>query len=250
MSKIEQPHLWDEHIPELREKRKHSDFRISVLGGSAGEDVARNLGYALAKEFYPVQTGGYDQGVMKGALEGAQQAIQELQQDPEYSDIVNLIPPIPKGVVAGDIAPDMAVQGEFIDIEKAPGSHGLYVRLAKLMVDASAVLVLPGDGGTELEIVANLHFDKKLNPEYAGIPSKPLIFWQDFSDQFLSTSRYKDKVLNSPDVYKVNSEAELLNLLDLLQQLQGTENDDAAKSQIKQQIINQFSFKLYEQDKK
>ncbi|MFA6391648.1 MAG: hypothetical protein WCW66_02730 [Patescibacteria group bacterium] len=229
----EQPELFFEQDAELKDLAQRVKYRVSLLGGGNSEESARILGHDLTERFYPIQTGGYDTGAMKGGLEGANQAINEMRQDTHTKELLSLVYPYPKGITAERFAPAWVPKGEHIKIEVAEGNKDMYLRLGILMEDSSATIVLPGDAGTELEVFANLHFDKKLKPKFQ-VESKPLIV---IGDSHIELMRKFETVINDSDnVYIVQDETEALELVDVLRKLDN--QSDLDEGEVEQ--LNEF----------
>ena len=77
-------HEQDQSEKELYLRAK---FKVGILGGKGGRDQAYALGHDLTKEFYTIQTGGYNAGAMEGGLNGDNDAIEEMRKNPETKKI-------------------------------------------------------------------------------------------------------------------------------------------------------------------
>jgi len=216
--------IFFEADPGLKEKFNKANFRVSILGGKGGADIARELGKNLTKDFYTIQTGGYDFEVMKAGLEEANEAIDEMSKKPETKKILDQVYPYPKGIVIQDIFADKVIQGNHIQTQKEEGELAAYKRLGKLNEHASAVIILPGGIGTEIELMTNLHFNKEIN-QRVNLPSKPLIFIGN-SHLEMVQKKFGEVVNKSQDVYLVSTPAEAKHLVDLLEQIQNSEEKD------------------------
>ena len=152
---------------------------------------------------------------MKAALEGADKALSEMKDDPQNGEAFSLFNPVVKGITAENFDPiEMAVKGTNIKTEVTEGKYDIYLRLGKLIEDSEACIILPGDSGTELEVMANLHFDKKLRTLF-GAPNKPIIFVGEAHISFLRDKFY-NVIMSSEDVYFVSDEVDAVELTDTL----------------------------------
>lgn len=197
--------------PELRERFERVKYDISVLGGGMSEREAWQLGHDLTKNWFSVRTGGYNIGTMKGALEGADKAFEEMKQDPANRETMTLFCPVIKGVTAEKITPSFGVaKGKNIKVEAKEGKYGLYLRLGELIEGSKLCIVLPGEEGTELEAMADLNFDKKLKALF-GLPTKPIIFVGNAFDDLLE--KFRETINASNNVYKVENVQEATDLV-------------------------------------
>lgn len=209
----EQMDLFFKDKPELKEKFERVKYKISILGGDKPEKQASFLGYELTKKWFSIITGGYNKGVMKAALEGADKALEEMVGDENNSEALSLLKPAVVGITAERFAPiERATKGDNIKTEVAEGNYDLYLRLGKLMEDSEISVVLPGETGTELEVMANLHFDKKLKSTF-NIPTKPIVFVGDTFDELLE-EKFKNIINEKGNVYKANNENEAIELIE------------------------------------
>lgn len=208
----EQLELFFEDNPDLKDKFAKVKYRISVLGGSKPEKQAEELGHELTKNWFSIATGGYNSGTMKAALEGADKAIKEMREDPQNKEALSLFNPVIQGITAERFAPiEKATKGENIQTEIAEGKYDVYLRLGKLIEDSKISIILSGETGTEVEVMTNLHFDKKMKAMF-GIPSKPVIFIGDDYDNLLE-NKFKNVIRDSNCVYKVKDVNEAIELV-------------------------------------
>ncbi|MBP9751626.1 MAG: LOG family protein [Candidatus Moranbacteria bacterium] len=234
-----QGELFFENDPELKEKYNKCKFNVSILGGNASvsspetEEIARNIGYNLVRNWYSIQTGGYIFGTMKAALEGGNEALSEMKTDPKESKILNLFNPVVRGITAENLKPiDLAVKGENIQNEVAEGSYDLYLRLGKLIEDSNVCIILPGSLGTETEVMANLAFGKFKSA--FGVSVKPVIFVGGHFDNLVKRFIQENKGNNN--IYKVDNEQDALELVDLLNKKLEIKEDDDTSREIQEAI--------------
>lgn len=228
-SPVEQLEMFLEK-PELREKFERVRYNVSILGGDKPEEEAQQLGYDLTKNWFSVKTGGYNKGTMKGALEGADLALREMKQDPANEEALSLFRPAIKGITAERFAPfSNAVKGENIKIEAAEGKYSLYLRLGELIEDSEICIILPGEAGTELEVIASLHFDQKLKSMF-DIPTKPIIFVGDIFNDLLK--KFKSTINKSRNVYKVRDVKEANDLVKKLFDREYLSKSDEEKEEL------------------
>ncbi len=222
----EQMELFFESDPDAKERFKKVNFRVSILGGNSSESDARTLGHALTKEWYSIASGGYNFGAMKGALEGADSAIQEIKNDSAEARFLSFFNPAATGIVAENF-PGPIAAGENVSTEAVEGKYGVYVRLGKLIEDSSACIVLPGDTGTQVEVMANLHFNQKLKA-MMKLPTKPVIFVGDQYDEMLKSGFGALIQSSSSQIYKAATVEEAVKLIDLL--FSGNDSEDNKNS--------------------
>lgn len=234
----EQLDLFYEADPELKERAQRANFRVSILGGGAGKEIATQLGYQLTKEFFPVQTGGYSSGTMEGALEGANRAIEEMEQNPKTKELLEQTYPFPRGIGVEEMAPELMYKAKHVKTELEEGeAMGHYTRLGRLIEESSVNIVLPGGTGTEIEAMADLRFSKKLRDKYVKDPKvKPLIFTGDEHDELLK-EKFEKTINKSDYIYKTHSAEETVALVNALQQL---ENNGNNLSKEKQEELNEL----------
>lgn len=214
-SEPEQMDLFFENDSELKEKFERVKYKVSILGGVKSENQAETLGYELTKNWFSVVTGGYNSGTMRKALEGSDRALEEMKKEDKNKDALSLFNPTIKGITAERFAPSvMAAKGKNIKTEIAEGNYDIYLRLGKLIEDSNVVVVLPGDTGTEVEVMANMHFDKKLKGMFE-LPNRPVIFIDDEYNQLLE-SKFKEIVEGSDKLYEVTNENEAVDLIEKL----------------------------------
>jgi len=215
--------LFLEGNPGAAKRFERVNFRVSVLGGEAGAAVARELGYQLGKKWFSVATGGYAFGTMQAALEGANAARQELEHDSSEKKYLSMFNPTVTGVVAENFQ-GPTVQGEYVGIDVAEGNYDVYLRLAKLIEDSSVCIVLPGDTGTETEVMANLHFNQKLKAKMR-IPTRPIIFVGNGYEVLFK--KFRDAINNDvSQVYQVETSEEAMRLVCCLS---AQKRDDSCK---------------------
>lgn len=232
---------FQEQNPEIRDKYKRTQFSVSVLGGEAGEEIAEKLGETLTKNWFKVTTGGYDTGSMQAALKGANKAIKEMEKDPETKDILKThADPSPKGIVAERFDPiEGAYVEENVSVEITEGEEDVYERMAKLIQNSSANVLLPGGSGTELELGAAMHLDRKLKNKF-DIPQSPLIIVGDYWDDYLE-EKFADEIESAENMYKVKNTEEAEDLIELLYKKEATQDEEE-----KQKINSQIQKHIYQ----
>ena len=111
----------------------------------------------------------------------------------------------------------------------------MYERLARLIDNSSAIIMLPGDTGTEVELMASLHFDQKLKSKF-NLESKPLIVLGDAHDEVMN-SKFGEIINKSNNVYKVSDEKEVIEVVEALNRLeQSTNLDDEGSKQLEEKL--------------
>ena len=223
---IRQPDLFLENDPELKRKSEKVNFRVSILGGKSGEQDADELGYELTKDFFSIQTGGYNRGAMKSGLEGADRALKEMKEDAQTKRILGHICPTPKGIGMERISPDEVFKGEHPHSELLGGGvMDHYLRLGKLIEESSANIVLAGGTGTEVEFLADFRFNKQMyKKQVEGFSHKPLIFVGDHHDSILK-DKFGSEINKSDFVYKTDTAKEAVELVKVLELLENTEEE-------------------------
>jgi predicted Rossmann-fold nucleotide-binding protein len=233
MQKLESAPLFYEKNSKENEQNEKARFLVSVLGGEGSEKNAEELGYGLTKNWHSVKTGGYSFGTMKAALEGADKALKEMSLEISAAQKNAVSVPQPTGIVAEGIMSDKVVQGEFIKAEAIEGEYGLYLRLAKLIEDSNVNIILPGTAGTELEVMANIAFDKKLK-KGTTLKQSPVIFVGDSFKDLLLT-KFKAVVDGSKNIFMVedvNEANELTEKIFRIDYLKDNPEEEDSKTEI------------------
>lgn len=228
-----------ESIEDQKNDRAH--YPISVLGGNQSEEDARKLGKQLTKQWFSVRTGGYPFGTMKGALEGSDEALKEMEEEIKEAEKNAVAVPRPLGIVAERFNPENSTVGKYIETEVAEGKYDIYNRLGKLIEDSRISVVLPGETGTEVEIMSNLHFDKKLKSK-TDLMQNPVIFVGNTYDNLLK-EKFKDLTNSSSYIFKVNNVAEAAILADNLFEESYHKKNNQDNKEI-EEIINKFLYKI------
>ena len=220
--KREQLDFFHEQDPIQKELYLRAKFKVGILGGKGGRDQACKLGHDLTKEFYTIQTGGYNAGTMEGGLSGANDAIEEMRENNKTRELLDKVYPFPKGITMEKSAGKFPeAQGKNIKIEEVEGKGGKYQaehRLGELVEDSAACIILPGDTGTKTEIYDAMHFHQNVQMKLK-LKTKPLIFVGDSHNEILQKD-FKEIVDKSDSVYEVKTEEEAINLVKILQNLQ------------------------------
>jgi len=224
-------HEQDQSEKELYLRAK---FKVGILGGKGGRDQAYALGHDLTKEFYTIQTGGYNAGAMEGGLNGANDAIEEMRENNKTRELLDKVYPFPKGITMEKSAGKFPeTQGENIKIEKVEGKGGKYQaehRLGKLVEDSAACIILPGDSGTKTEIYDAVHFHQNVQMKL-GLETKPLIFIGSSHNEMLQKD-FKEVINKSDNVYEIQTEKEAINLVKILQNLRDASALELTKDRI------------------
>ncbi len=152
-----------------------------TLSDKTAMQIAERLGQSMAREGHPIITGGFNSGVMEAASRGADITAQELGRD----DLK------PKGIAVGkESLTKNTKHAEVIDKET------LSERIADLIKENQASVVLSGGGGTINELISALS-DKAVNEllvakGVAKLPEKPIVI-VDPSGKHMDLMRFLSK---------------------------------------------------------
>lgn len=137
---------------------KKSDFRVAIFGSGSesSEDDKQAMNYAkeisgsLIEQGFSIATGGYDNGVMKAANEGALEKINSKENLGDEKELIKHFP-------FSKEATETGVFGKSINDGEVTDSNSLTERLGHLINESNAFVVTAGKFGTIIELLVAIH---------------------------------------------------------------------------------------------